>query len=363
MEPVPEPVTINEREEITMKKALALILSFAMVLSMTACGGSSSNSSTSTSSQPAASESSSTPSVQATNLKFNFVKSSSDPEYKWYDDYFAEIAKESNGTITYDLYPSEGLGTSADMLEAASQGEPVVVDCDTSYLANYVPDWGATMAPYLIQTPEQIETLWKSDVGQELCKALEEKGLHLIDLHYFGVRNLICNKEVHSRSDIGKLKIRCAPTAGWNEVVRVLGGNAVNTPWAETYQACSSGVADGAESPYALLYSSKLYEPCKYIIKTEHLVASTAIVMSQKVYENLPEEARAAIDKVGSAYPEKAIQLAQSVEQEYIDKLVAEGVQIIDIDKTEFIEAAQSTPDYFPEWSDGLYQRIQDALK
>lgn len=349
------------------KNLLALMLALAMMLSLAACGGNSGNAGGTSSGNSGDAAKTDAPDAapapaSVTNLKFNFVKSSSDPEYEWYDNYFADIAEASGGTITYDLYPSEGLGTSADMLEAASQGEPIVVDCDTSYLANYVPDWGTTMAPYLIQTPEQIEKLWKSDVGQELCKALEEKGLHLVDLHYFGTRNLICNKEVHSRADIGKLKVRCAPTAGWNEVVRVLGGNAVNTPWSETYQACSSGVADGAESPYALLYSSKLYEPCKYIIKTEHLVASTAIVMSQKVYENLPEEGRKAIDEVGSAYPAKAIELAQSVEQEYIDKLLAEGVTIIDIDKADFLEAAQSTPDYFPEWTPGMYERIQEAL-
>jgi len=352
------------------KRTLSLLLALMLLFSLVACSkttggtqtgqngttgqnGSESNGTGSTGdTQPAS----------VTNLKFNFVKSSSDPEYEWYDKYFNDIAEASGGTITYDLYPSEGLGPSADMLEAASQGEAVVVDCDTSYLANYVPDWGATMAPYLIQTPEQIEKLWKSDVGQELCAALEAKGLHLIDLHYFGTRNLICNTRVTSRDEIGKVKIRCAPTAGWNEVVRVLGGNAVNTAWSETYQALSSGVADGAESPYALLYSAKLYEPCKFIIKTEHLVAATAIVMSQTVYENLPEQARKAIDEVGGAYPEKAIALAKGVEQEYIDKLTAEGVEIVEIDKTDFIAAAQDTPKYFPEWTEGMYERIQAAL-
>lgn len=343
-----------------MKKKLAsVLLSALMVFSLAACGGDNSGNPPPSDGN---SQGNSADSAKAVNLKFNFVKSSTDPEYEWYDTYFTEIAEASGGCITYDLYPSEGLGPTADMLEAASQGEPVIIDCDTSYLANYVPDWAAAMAPYLIQTPEQIEKLWKSDVGQELCAALEEVGLHLIDLHYFGTRNLICNTRVTSRADIGKLKIRCAATAGWNEVVRVLGGNATNTAWSETYQALSSGVADGAESPYALLYSAKLYEPCKYIIKTEHLVAATAIVMSQKVYESLPEEGRKAIDEVGSAYPAKAIELAQGVEQEYIDKLLEEGVEIVEIDKTEFIAAAQDTPNYFPEWTDGVYERIQDAI-
>ncbi|MEA4994423.1 MAG: TRAP transporter substrate-binding protein DctP [Oscillibacter sp.] len=343
------------------KKIVSALMAALMVLSLAACGGNGGPTST-PGGAGSASEGNAGGSAQAVNLKFNFVKSSTDPEYTWYDDYFNEISKVSGGSITYDLYPSEALGPTADMLEAAAQGEPVVIDCDFSYLANYVPDWAAAMAPYLIQEPEQIEKLWKSDVGQELCKELEKAGLHLIDVHYFGTRNLIANTPVTSRADIGKLKVRCAATAGWNEVVRVLGGNATNTPWSETYQALSSGVADAAESPYALLYSAKLYEPCKYIIKTEHLVASTAIVMSQAVYKSLSPEGQKAIDQVGSAYPAKAIELAKGVEQEYVDKLLAEGVQILDIDKTEFITAAQDTPKHFPEWTPGIYERIQEAI-
>ena len=127
-------------------------------------------------------------------LKFNFVKSSSDPEYGWYAKYFNDIYEATNGEVGYQLYPSEALGGSADVLEMAANGEDVVQDCDFSYLANYVPDISIGMAPYLIQEPEQLVRLWKSEVGQEWEAALEEKGLHILDIHYFGTRNLIANK-------------------------------------------------------------------------------------------------------------------------------------------------------------------------
>ncbi len=295
-------------------------------------------------------------------LKFNFVKTSSDPEYGWYAKYFNDIYEATNHEVGYELYPSEALGTSADVLEMASYGEDVVQDCDFSWVASYVPDISVGMAPYLIQKPEQIVKLWKSEVGQEWEAALEEKGLHFLDIHYFGTRNLICNKEVHSREDMSSLKIRCAATPMWNEVVRVLGGNATNTAWSETYQALSQGVADGAESPYGLLYSSKLYEPCKYIINTNHLVAATTVVMSQATYEKLSPEAQAALDEVATNFAETQIERVNKVTEEYAQKLADEGVTFIDIDKTEFIEAAQDTPDYFPEWSEGLYERVQAAI-
>ncbi|MBP3218341.1 MAG: TRAP transporter substrate-binding protein DctP [Lachnospiraceae bacterium] len=296
-------------------------------------------------------------------LKFNFVKTSSDPEYGWYAKYFNDIYEATNHEVGYELYPSEALGGSADVLEMAANGEDVVQDCDFSYLATYVPDIAVAMSPYLIQEPEQIVKLWKSEVGQEWEKSLEEKGLHFLDIHYFGTRNLICNKEVHNRADMASLKIRCAATPMWNEVVRVLGGNATNTAWSETYQALSQGVADGAESPYGLLYSSKLYEPCKYIINTNHLVAATTVVMSQATFEKLSPEAQKALDEVATDFAVTQIDRVNKVTEEYKTKLEAEGVTFIDIDKAEFIEAAQDTPNYFPEWSEGLYERVQNAIK
>lgn len=295
-------------------------------------------------------------------LKFNFVKSSSDPEYQWYAEYFHDIYEATNGDVGYELYPSEALGGSADVLEMAANGEDVVQDCDFSYLETYDPDISVGMAPYLIQKPEEIETLWKSDVGQEWEAALEEKGLHILDFHYFGTRELISSKKVTSRDEMSSLKIRCAATPMWNEVVRVLGGNATNTAWSETYQALSQGVADAAESPYGLLYSAKLYEPCKYIIQTDHLVAATTVIMSQATWEKLSEEDQTAINEVATEFAEKQVDRVTETSEEYKQKLADEGVEFVEIDKTPFIEAAQETPSHFPQWSEGIYDRVKEAI-
>lgn len=332
------------------KRLLAALLAASMCASLAACSGGSSNTS------------SGEDGGAAVTLKFNFNKASTDPEYQWYEEYFESIKEASGGEIDYEMYPSESLGTSGDVLEMASLGQAVVVDSDLSYLAAYVPGMDAGMAPYLLQEPEQVYKLWKSDVGQEWCDALAEKGLHLIDLHYFGTRNLISKDEVHSRDDMSNLKIRCANTPMWNEVVRVLGGNATNTAWSETYQALSQGVADAAESPMGLLYSARLYEPCKYLIKTEHVVASTAIVMSEEVYQSLSDTAKKALDECGDQFAQDVVAKVTANEQEAQQKLEDEGVQVIEIDKAPFIEAAQETQEHFPDWPEGIYERIQEAI-
>ncbi len=324
------------------KRLIATILALLMVLSMTAWA--------SADEEP------------AVTLKFNTVQTSSDPKVEWYTDWLDEMKEASNGLIDYEMYVSEALGGSADVLEMATMGQPVVQDCDFSYIAAYVPDFAIAMSPYLFSEPEQIKTFWKSDVGQELSAELEEAGLHLLSVHYFGTRNVICDTKVTDRDGFANVKIRCAATPMWNEVVRVLGGNAVNTAWSETYQALSQGVANAAESPMGLLYSSKLYEPCKYLIRTEHLVAATCVVMSQAVYESLPEEAQKVLDEVGTSFSDTVIPLQKAVEEEYEQKLIDEGVEMVEIDKEAFLEEAKNTPDYFPEWTEGMYERVVASI-
>ena len=345
-----------------MKKILALILACMMAFSLVACGGTTpeKNSGEQENNSNAGSSESSKPVLQ---LKYNSVKASTDTTYQDWADFYAGLEEHTSGAVKVEMYASEALGSTADILEMAANGEPVIADTDLAYLANYVPDFAIGNAPYVFKTPEDIEKFWQSDYCKAMEKVLEEEyGLHIINITYFGTRNLIANTPCNSRADVGKLKIRCAATPMWNEVCRVLGGNAVNTAWSETYSACSQGVADGAESPVSLLYSSKLYEPCPYIMRTEHLIGVTCEVMSSELYYSMDEETRALFDEWALDWCDEAITRVNNSTKEFEDKLEAEGVTFVDIDKTEFIEAAKETPSHFPEWTDGLYEEIVNYL-
>ena len=300
---------------------------------------------------------------ETVTLKFNSVLSSMDPNFGYWSEFCDSITEASAGSVDVEIYPTEALGKTTDMIEAISKGAPILQDCDPSHLADYVADYSIFMHPYLFNKPEDIATVWKSDIGQKLEDQLHEKGLRIVTLVYFGTRNLISNKAVTKREDTADLKIRCAATKMWIEVAKTLGGNPTNTAWSEVYTALSQGVADAAESPVSLLYSAKLYEPRKHISRTEHLIAPTAIVMSEEVYQSLSPEGQAAIDKIGSEYPAKRIELVRALEKEFEEKLMAEGVEFHDVDKSGFLEAAKNVSANFPEWTPNLYADIRAVLE
>jgi TRAP-type C4-dicarboxylate transport system substrate-binding protein len=292
-------------------------------------------------------------------MKFNCIYTANDANYIQWENYFKALEEATKGAVKVEMYASESLGTTSDTIEQAAQGEPIIANTDVAYLGNYVADFSIGNAPYVFQEAGDIRNFWESSYVQDMEKELGETyGLKILHLGYFGTRNAITNTEVHSRADFGKLKIRCAATPMWNEVVRVLGANAVNTAWSETYSACSQGVADGAESPYSLLYSSKLYECCPYIIETNHLYAVTNPVMSYSLFKSLPQDVQDAIDSFSHDYCPTQVQEVVDAADVYKQLLADEGVTFIDIDKSEFIAAAAETPDHFPEWTEGMYDQI-----
>ena len=343
-----------------MKKLIAGMLAAIMAFSLAACGGET-DSNVNQGGENQGGEQSAA--AEATTLKFNLVKSNTDPQYEWYGRFFDDLETASNGAIVGEIYTTESLGPTADVIEQAALGERVVADCDLAWLANYVPDMAAIMSPYLIQEPEEIMAIWNSEVFQNMCTELEAQGLHLIALNYEGTRNLLTKKDITSRADVNGLKIRCASTTMWNAVAEMLGGNPTNIAMSETYQALSQGVADAAEGVYSVMYSNKWNEVLSHVIETEHLVGYTAIVMSSEVYNSLSDAAKAAMDETAQKYMQEFLELSGGVQDEYKQKLIDAGVQVSSIDKTEFIEAAKSIPDKFPDWTPGVYDELTAVLE
>lgn len=300
---------------------------------------------------------------EPTLLRMNMFPSTQDPYWPLWEQFAQDIEKESNGTLRIELQPAEALGTATNMIEAIARGAPILQDSDPSHVFDYVPDFAIFTAPYVIKKPEDIEKAWNSEFVAELEKELQSKGLRFVTMSYFGTRNILTNKQIFTRSDTAGLKMRNAPTRMWNEVSKILGGNPTTTAWSETYSALEQGVADTVEAPLGLLYSSGLTEVRPYISLTEHVLVTSSIIMSQKVYDSLPEDAQNALDKVGRAYPSARLEGALAIEAEFRKLLEDKGIVFNEVDKTDFIEAAASISDAFPEWSEGLYDRMIEAIE
>ena len=342
------------------KKIFALTLAIAIAATaLTGCGGKSDPS-------PAPVDNNGdnkTASVEPVTLKVNLTQTTTDPWYEWWTDWANRVEEASEGTLKLELYTGQSLGSSAEILQANAEGSYFIAVSDFAGLGDYCADASVYHVPYLIQKPEQIYDLWQSDIGQEIDAKIADAGIHVIAPVYYGTRNVICNKPATNREEMGSVKLRVLNNKMWNFVAECLGANPTGMPWSEIYQALTQGIADGAESPTSSLYTEKFYEVCKYLIKSEHLIANSVISMSQVVYESLPDVAKSALDNVSADFSKETVNLVAEQTDHFDQLLKDEGVTFLDFDKEAAIEYAQThVEEKFPEWSEGLYQRANDFL-
>src|SRR5699024_12325805 len=89
-----------------------------------------------------------------TELKLNLAVAESDPTYPLWEEFAEDIEEASEGTLKVEIYSSESLGDTSNMIEKISKGTPVLQDSDHSHLSDYVDDFTIFMHPYLFKEPE-----------------------------------------------------------------------------------------------------------------------------------------------------------------------------------------------------------------
>lgn len=131
----------------------------------------------------------------------------------------------------------------------------------------------------------------------------------------------------------------------------------------EAYTALSQGIVDGIENPVATLYGGKFHEQAKYLVLTNHDVHITPWIVGTAFWNTLSETERALITATGRDMSEYGSRLIEATEKDYIDKLVAAGVEVIEVAPGPYIENARKVMQgAFPELTPGLYEKTMNSL-
>jgi TRAP-type transport system periplasmic protein len=278
---------------------------------------------------------------------------------------WARLFKEkTNGRGELQLYPSSQLGSKKDIIEQMKLGSNIITIADGGFFADYVPDFGIMMGPYLGKDYNDIFKLTKTDWFKDLSTKLEGKGYHIVTSNWlYGTRHMVVNKPVKTPADLQGLKIRVPNNKIQIEALKAMGATPTPMPLAEVYPALTQGVIDGAENPIPVLYGQKHHEPAKYLIMTGHLDNVSQWIIGQKYYEKMPADIQKALIESGDEAGNFMTQQIEKAEKETIEKMKTEGVTVIEVDRNLFREATKGVYTKFPEWTPGLYDKVQGLLK
>lgn len=350
-----------------MKKWSVLLVTAISMLGIAGCSGSQNTAQeTGTTAQADSGSSAQTEAASEEKpivLKLNHVQSNTDPVQQAFLDLADMVKERSGGSIEIQVYANSELGSNKDNLEQVANGANLIAVGDAGFIADYVPDIGIMNGPFLYDSYEDLVKLADSDWYKQMEEACSAKGIKLLAMDwYFGERHVISKDPINSPEDMKNMKIRVPSNTMWAETMMALGASPTTIQWSEVYSALEQGVVDAAEAPLATIYTSMLQEAAQNIALTGHFTGIIGLQMSQSVWDSMSQNQQQilmeCIEEEGKIYSQSVM----DSEQEWRAKLEEEGVVFTEVDREPFKEATAAVYTKFPEWSDGLYETVLEAM-
>lgn len=295
-------------------------------------------------------------------LKLSTQLNESDPLVDGFKEFKKNVEERTDGNLLIEIYPSAQLGSDEDVIEQTRMGVNVALLTDGGRMANYVKDIGVIGMPYIVDNYDEILDLVNTQSFKEWEEELANNhGLQVLAFNwYHGPRHFLTNEPVRNPEDLNGVRVRTPGAPVWQESIKAMGATPVALGWTEVYTAMQQDVIDGAEAQHLASYNSRLYEVINYINKTSHFQLINGIVVGDKWFNSLPQEYQNIVleeaKKAGENTARKVIKLAD----DYEDKMVEEGMKVINSDTKAFKNAAQQAYKEleFVELKEKLYEEM-----
>ena len=276
-------------------------------------------------------------------LKFSDQVAEDNPHVKS-DNHFANLVNEkAAGKIEVQVFPNSQLGGARESLEGMQSGTIEIAKVSAGALSSFCPEFSIFSLPYVFVSKDEVSEALNGKVGQILEASLNEAGFELLAYYDTGFRSIFNGKNpINNLNDLAGLKIRVMNDPIMIDAINTLGALATPIAYNELYSALKQGVVDGAEQPPVALYAQKFYEVSQYFSMTNHFYDLNVVVMSKSSFDALPQEQQKIIKSAAKETQAFEWDLWNDLEKGVLDDLRAEGMQINELDLSEFREAVMN---------------------
>ena len=334
-------------EESKMKKVIALFMVICMLTALCAA--------------------SAFADAKNVTLKLSFAESQGDPKYDAMVAFKDYVEKESEGSITVELYPSNELGANADVMESISNGANIILSTAGDSLGDFgEPNFTAVGIFYTFKTPEEVAKFVESDLYARMNKNVEEKGnIKILSLNYVTTpRQIMSTIPLNSYEDLKNVKVR-VPAPTYSTFFAAAGAAPVTMVFSDVYTSLESGIIEAVEAPLGTLLSYSLQEVAKYVTLSNHCLAPALLCMNNDIFNSLSEEQQQILIDgsvaAGQLYTDSCAEKTAG----YRAEMEEAGVTFIDWtdeDYAKMADAAQEVYAAFPQMDADIYDQIMATI-
>jgi TRAP-type transport system periplasmic protein len=280
---------------------------------------------------------------------------------------FKEMVEESSaGAIKVDIYPAAQLGDARTIVEGIQMGTIEMADIENGPMGRFVPEAMLWDLPFIFRDIDHAHKALDSDTGKYVQDKFTDVGIVHLAYNDGGFRYFTNNvRPIRKMEDLQDLKIRVMESKVMIDTINAFGASAVPMAFGELYTALQQGVVDGQENPMNLIYSQRFYEVQDYLSLSGHFYYPRQYIASKNWWDKLNEEHQKIITEAAKEACEIQRKELAKYEIEMKKVLREEGMEINEVDKTEFINTAKKIiyPNYYAKLGGGEKEYGKDLVE
>jgi len=301
----------------------------------------------------------------ATTLRWATVLPANHPSVAMMERVARQVREQTGGAVDIQTFPAGQLGSSRDLIEAASSGAVQIVDEGAAQFGQFVPQFSILEAPYLWRDAAQVRRALGSPLVDDMyAQLVAKRTMRVVGSTYYGKRHVTTgNKAVNTVDDMKGLKLRIPEVDTFRAMAEAWGARPTPLNFSELYLALSQGAVDGQENPLPTIQSAKFNEVQKYLILTGHVITPRLIVINENAWVALDAKQRQVLK--ASLEANGQIQDTDILAQEgkLADTFKAGGMTVIQPDVESFRKPvlAALPPKFEAKWGKGLWEKLAAA--
>ncbi|MDO9526460.1 MAG: TRAP transporter substrate-binding protein [Gemmobacter sp.] len=201
------------------------------------------------------------------------------------------ISAKTNGGLSFEIFAGS-LGGEQKLLESMALGSLDVYNGAFTGTRQF----DIFYSPYFFKDGDHAKRVLDSDIGAAASAELKSRyNGRLLGAGRLGTFNLMLKEPITSLADLKGRKIRSAQIEGCLEGLKHFGAIPTPIPFNEIYLALQNGIVDGVLTALNPGVQSKFYEVAKYVVTTDFGMALDKQVVSEGVWESLPDDQKDAL--------------------------------------------------------------------
>ncbi|NEX63111.1 TRAP transporter substrate-binding protein [Noviherbaspirillum galbum] len=245
----------------------------------------------------------------------------------------AEVEKRTKGSLKFEIYPGSSLMKTNAQFSAMRKGALDMSLVPLSYAGGEVPETNIGLMPGLVTSYEQGAKWKDAEVGKELSRILNEKGVVIVSWIWQAGGMASRGKPIVEPTDAKGLKVR-GGSREMDMILKEAGSAVVTLPSNEIYAGMQTGAMDAALTSSTSLISFRLEEVSKALTTgrgKSYWFMLEPLMMSKAAFDRLSKDQQAAVMAVGAEMEAFALKAAKADDVQVANVYQKAGAQVVDL--------------------------------